>query len=297
MQTRVLQLALLNDIIGAIAIIIMVSQMFDRKSTLQLIGITSDIPSLPDRYARIQEVINDPASGAADLARIVGTDQATSAMVLKFANSPFHNPMRQNIRTLSMAIARLGTRETGHIAMTMSLLYGFAIPAGMTQIRDFWAHAFAVALLSREMAALLGVEKEELFIAGLLHDIGRAILGIRVDMAYFEGKLARLYGDELVSAECQVYGVDHAEVGAEILRLWNFPDSIRVLVANHHNEEANSVSEKIIRLASDEVHKRFPYASDIDHVEQTLMEKPERTRILLEREGLLESEESDQPEE
>jgi len=274
----------------------MIAQVFDRESTLQLIGITTDVPSLPDRYARIQEVIDDPGSGAADLARIIGTDQATTAMVLKFANSPMHNPMHQNIGKLSMAIARLGTRETGHIAMSMSLLHGFAIPAGMTQIRTFWAHAFAVALLSRHMAGLLGMDEGELFIAGLLHDIGRAILGIRVDMAYFEGKLGLLSGDQLVAAEQQAYGVDHAEAGSEILRLWNFPDSIREPVASHHNEDTNSVPGKIIGLASTEVHKRLPYASDIDHVEQPLMEKPERIRILLEREGLLESEEDNQSE-
>jgi len=274
----------------------MIAQVFDRESTLQLIGITSDIPSLPDRYVRIQEVLDDPDSGAADLARIVGTDQATTAMVLKFANSPMHNPMHQNIGSLPMAIARLGTRETGHIAMTMSLLYGFAIPMGMPQIRTFWAHAFAVALISQHMAGLLGVDEEELFIAGLLHDIGRAILGIRVDMAYFEGRLGRLSGEELVAAEHQTYGIDHAEAGAEILRLWNFPDSVREPIANHHNEDANSVPGKILQLANIEAHKRFPYVTDMGCVEQTLMERPGRIRKLLESDGLLESKEDGQSE-
>jgi len=274
----------------------MIAQVFDRESTLQFIGITKDLPSLPDRYARIQEVINDSTSSAMDLARIIGTDQATSAMVLKFANSPMHNPMHQKIGTLSMAIARLGTRETGHIAMTMSLLHGFAIPAGMAQIRTFWAHAFAVALLSQHMAGLLGMDEGELFVAGLLHDIGRAILGIRIDMAYFEGELGLLSGDQLVAAERQAYGVDHAEAGSEILRLWNFPDSIREPVASHHNEDTDSVPGKIIGLASIEAHERLPYASGIDHVEQPLMENPERIRILLEKEGLLESKEADQSE-
>lgn len=271
----------------------MTAQVFNRESTLQFIGITKDLPSLPDRYARIQEVIDDSTSSAMDLARIVGTDQATSAMVLKFANSPMHNPMHQKIGTLSMAIARLGTRETGHIAMTMSLLHGFAIPAGMAQIRAFWAHAFAVALLSQHMAGLLGMDEGELFVAGLLHDIGRAILGIRIDMAYFEGELGLLSGDQLVAAERQAYGVDHAEAGSEILRLWNFPDSIREPVASHHNVDTDSVPGKIIGLASIEAHERLPYASGIDHVEQPLMENPERIRILLEKEGLLESKEAD----
>ena len=262
-------------------------QRFDRESTLQLIGFMQDIPTLPDRYAHIREVIGDPDASASDLARIVGTDQASSAMVLKFANSPMHNPMHQNIASLSMAIARLGTRETGHIAMTMSLLYGFAIPAGMIQIRAFWAHAFAVALLSRHMAGLLGANQEEMFITGLLHDIGRAILGIRVDMGYFEGELGQLSGDELVAAERQAYGVDHAEAGDEILRLWGFPKSVRRPIAAHHHVNANSVPGKIVGLADIEAHRQLSRVTDIGHVEQTLMERPEQIRTLLEREHLL----------
>ncbi len=262
-------------------------QVFDRESTLQFIGITQDIPSLPDRYARIRDVIEGPNASASDLAHIVGTDQATSAMILKFANSPIHNPMHQSMTSLSMAIARLGTRETGHIAMTMSLLYGFAIPAGMGQIREFWTHAFAVALLSRQMAGLLGANEEDLFIAGLLHDIGRTILGIRVDMGYFEGELGQLSGDELIAAERQAYGVDHAEAGDEILRLWGFPDSVRGPVAAHHHAHAHSLPGKIVRLANLEAHTCLSRATDIDHVEQTLMERTEHIRTLLEKEHLL----------
>ncbi len=268
--------------------------MFDRNSTLELIGIAQDVPTLPDRYARIREVLENPDSSASDMARVVGKDQASSAMVLKFANSPAHNPMGQSMTSLPMAIARLGTRATGHIAMTMSLLYGFAIPAGMAQIRTFWAHAFAVALLSRRMAGLLGVNEEEMFIAGLLHDIGRAILGIRVDMGYFEGKLGRLSGDELIAAERQTYGVDHAEAGDEILRLWNFPDSIRRPVASHHHADAPSIAEKIVRLADIEAYKHLPHAIDIDHVEQTLMERGGDIRTLLEEEHLLTTGKEDQ---
>jgi len=67
-----------------------------------------------------------------------------------------------------------------------------------------------------------------------------------VDLEYFEGALDRLSGGKLVTAERQAYGIDHAEVGSEILR-----------------------------LADVEAHKRFLYATDIDRIEQTLVEKPE----------------------
>jgi len=265
----------------------MASEIYDRETTLQLIGMVQDLPSLPDRYARIQEVINDPTSSATDLARIVDTDQATSTMILKVANSPMYNPTHQYSGTLPMAIARLGTRETGHIAMTMSLIYGFAIPVSMPRIRAFWAHAFGVASLSRKMADLLHLDKEELFIAGLLHDIGRAILGIRVDMKYFEGKMGQLCGNELIAAEQQAYGVDHAEAGLEILRLWKFPKKIREAVGNHHNKNTNFAMNRIIRLANHEAHKLFPNIADIGQINQILKENQNRIHILVDQDDCL----------
>ncbi len=273
----------------------MTSSVYDRESTLQLIGMVEDVPSLPDRYAAIQEVLDDPNSSAAQLAEVIGTDQATTAMILKFANSPFYLPTNQRITTLPQAIARMGTKEAGQIALTMSLLYGFAIPGGMGAIRAFWAHAFAVALLAKHMARLLGLNADELFVSGLLHDIGRAILGIRVDMGYFEGPLARLTGDALVSAERETYGVDHAEAGDAILKLWNFPEVVRAPIAAHHALRPESMAARVLQLADAEAHLRLPHAADIESVPQYLLERPERVREILVNEGLLPEE--DEPSE
>jgi len=262
-------------------------QSMDRESSLILIRMVDDLPSLPDRYARIREVIEDPRSGAAELARIVSTDQATTLMVLKFANSPMHNPMGHSIASLPMAIARLGTRETAHIAMAMSLIYGFAIPTGMVHIRAFWAHAFSVALLSKRMAALLDLDQDSFFTCGLLHDIGRAVLGIRVDMDYFEGPLGHMHGEELLAAEQRCFGLDHAEAGEELLKLWDFPSFICQTVGAHHAVESPTVAAHIIHIANVEAHQSIPANTDIDRVEELLLENETRPRQLLEEAQLL----------
>jgi len=274
----------------------MTLQTMDRESSLTLIRMVDNLPSLPDRYARIREVIEDTHAGAADLARIVGTDQATTAMVLKFANSQLHNPMGKNIASLPMAVARLGTRETAQIGMAMSLIYGFAIPAGMTHIRALWGHAFGVALLAKRMAALLDYDQDSLFTIGLLHDIGRAILGIRVDMEYFESSLANMQGEELVAAEQAAFGLDHAEAGAELLKLWKFPSIVCQTVHDHHSTKSSSIAVKIVQIASAEVHRAIPGAADIDSVEELLLADSELPRQLLEDAGLIEVREQDEPE-
>ena len=113
---------------------------------------SDDLPSLPDRFVKIQKVAQDPDSGADDLAAVIKSDQATSAMILKFANSTAYNPANTSIGELSKAIARLGSRETVHIATAMSLMYGMILPTGMANIRVFWAHAFAVAVACEHIA-------------------------------------------------------------------------------------------------------------------------------------------------
>lgn len=259
----------------------------DRESNLTLIRMVNDLPSLPDRYTHIRAVIEDPRSGAAELARIVGTDQATTAMVLKVASSPLHNPMDRNIASLPIAIARLGTRETAHIAMTMSLLYGFVIPTGMGTIRNFWAHAFSVALLCKQMAALLDLDQDTMFTAGLLHDVGRAILGIRIDMGYFESPLGQMSGRKLVEAERQIFGLNHAEVGEEILKLWQLPSSVCQVVGAHHIENPDSAYVHILQLADHEAHSCIKPGTGIDQIEELLLKEPDRPRLLLEEAGLL----------
>jgi len=262
-------------------------QTTDRESSLTLIRMVNDLPSLPDRYARIRAVIENPRAGAAELARIVGTDQATSLMVLKFANSPLHNPMDRNIASLPIAIARLGTRETAHIAMTMSLLYGFSLPTGMGNVRAFWTHAFGVALLCKHMGSLLDLDQDALFTAGLLHDIGRAILGIRIDMDYFESPLGRMHGEELHAAEREIFGLDHAEAGEEILKVWQFPAMTCQTVGAHHHAQPGNIHIHILQLANAEAHRRIPHNTGIDRVEQLLLENPERPRQMLEEADLI----------
>ena len=258
-----------------------------REASLGLIRMVDELPSLPDRYARIREVIECPKSDAIDLAHIVATDQATTAMVLKFANSPAHNPLGNSITSLPIAIARLGTTETAHIAMTMSLIYGFAIPGGMLHIRAFWAHAFAVALLSKRMATLMDFDQDTLFTVGLLHDIGRAVLGIRVDMDYFESDLAGLHGEALIRAEQEAFGLNHAEAGSELLKRWELPAAVYDAVALHHAPETVSIPVRLVQLADAEANRALSRDIMIDQVDEFLSRTPERPRELLQEAGLI----------
>jgi len=255
----------------------MTASGFDRNSTLELLKFSEDLPSLPDRFVKIQNIAQDPDSGADDLAKVIRSDQATTAMILKFANSPAYNPTHSPIGELSQAIARLGSRETVHIATAMSLMYGMILPTGMANIRVFWGHAFAVALTAEHLAQSIDpaeqhCKHERAFMAGLLHDIGRAALGMRVDFSYFEHETGHLHNDALIQAEEDYYGVNHAEAGMQLLQSWLFPADICQAVAEHHNAESTQFLSRLCYMANQFANEHLPERTHFDAVGETIMQ-------------------------
>lgn len=241
-----------------------------------LIQRVKDIPSLPENFYRIRALLDNNDSDAKALANAIRTDQAISSSILKCANSSHYSTMGHPVGTLTQAITRMGVIETGQIVMASSLLHGFTLPFGMSHIRNLWGHAFAVGLLCKRMAKTHNdLNPEELFMAGLLHDIGRALIGIRLDLNYFESKMANLNGQELIDAEREAYGMNHAEAGAELLRLWNFPQSLQQAVAEHHNPATSFLPAHICARADTEARKRFPHVSSIDQVAAALLGDPD----------------------
>lgn len=261
----------------------MTTSGFDRESTLELLSCCKDLPSLPDRFIKIQNVIKNPDSGTQDLAEVIRSDQATSTMILKVANSVFFNPANIPIGELSKAITQLGSREVSHIATTMSLMYGLIVPAGMSNIRAFWAHAFGAAIVSERLAKQLDPAQEycsheRAFMMGLLHEIGRVALGLRVDFAYFEGEMGHLHGDALIQAEEACYGVNHAEAGLHLMRLWNFPDDICLAMGEYHKPESQLFLAKICNAADQYIHTHLPEYTTFEciheKVTETIAENP-----------------------
>jgi len=255
----------------------MTTSGFDRESTLELLSCCEDLPSLPDRFVKIQNVIQNPDSGAQDLADVIRSDQATSTMVLKVANSVLFNPTNVPIGELSKAIARMGSSEVSHIASSMSLMYGLIVPTGMCNIRSFWAHAFGVAIISERLAKQLDPAQkycnhERAFMIGLLHEIGRLALGLRVDLSYFEGQMGHLHGAALIQAEEAYYGVNHAEAGMHLIRWWNFPDDICLAMGEYHKPESQLFLAKICNTADQYIHTYIPEHTTIESIHEKVTE-------------------------
>jgi putative nucleotidyltransferase with HDIG domain len=195
-----------------------------------------ELASPPDSFNRILQAVNDPHSSSAFVAEVVQRDVSLSAKVLRAVNTP-HYGFPRRIDTLSRAITLMGSRQILNLALGISIVSHFRdIPETLLNMRGFWQHSLACGIAARLLAVTCGVEDEErLFVAGLLHDIGKLVM-----LRNFQPQMARAMrrhleeGIPLNKAEQRTWGFDHAEVGGAVLDAWGLPSSLTAAILDHH---------------------------------------------------------------
>ncbi len=203
----------------------------------KLVKEIEELPTLPDIVSAISAIVNDPKSSASDLGKVISTDGALSAKILKIANSPAFGFSRK-ISDINHAVALLGFRETQAIAVSISI---FDLLIGKTDFdfKGYWNHSFACATLAKLISVNLKKHSADLaFVAGLLHDVGKLVLAINL-----RGKLekaAALHsgaGTSPIEAEEEILGINHAEVGYLLGEHWLLPQALTSAIRYHHSPE------------------------------------------------------------
>jgi putative nucleotidyltransferase with HDIG domain len=202
---------------------------------MELIQNLGDLPPLPQVATRIIRISADSDTSSEKLQRLIRTDQALTAQVLKVANSAMFGRVRE-VTTLTQAILTLGFYTTRSVAMASSVKNLFSRgPVGI-QERIHWEHALVTAITGSAFSRSMGIAAmEEVFLAGLMHDIGKGVLTLKFPEAY--GALLRRVSDQeedVLSLELDTFGFDHAMVGEALLQSWNLSESIEAVVRWHH---------------------------------------------------------------
>lgn len=186
------------------------------------------LEALPESYQRLQTIAERPHSTAEDVAAALSEDQGLASRCLRLANSPLY-AFPSRIDTVARAVAVVGTRQICQLALAGSVIEAFK-DLGVEGLRRMWRHGIACALTARQLS--LGqreASSERLFVAGLLHDVGEAVLAAASGLSAPVGD-----GEERIAAERNRWGCDHAQVGACLLARWNLPDSLVDAVGRHH---------------------------------------------------------------
>ncbi|MBW2053943.1 MAG: HDOD domain-containing protein [Deltaproteobacteria bacterium] len=208
------------------------------KTFNEIIGRMTGLPSLPGPVIAILDVLNNPASSAQELSEALRYDQSIASRVLKLVNSAFYGFPRQ-IDTLSKAVTILGYTSIQNIILTTSIFDTFNnVPHDQSLDRkSFWQHALGCGAMAQTIKSKLGMgDGEEVFLAGLLHDIGKVILDVFLHDEYAQVlKLAQEKGLLLVEAEKEVLDTTHADFGFWLAENWNLPYNLTAAIAHHHN--------------------------------------------------------------
>jgi putative nucleotidyltransferase with HDIG domain len=197
------------------------------------------LPPLPQVLVRALELIQDPRSRRSELAHVLSLDQGMTGLFLRLVNSAYYGLPRR-IASLDEAIGYLGYETVQEVifAASASKILSRAVPAYRLERTMLWRHSVAVAAGSERVAQRrLITPRSEVYVAGLLHDVGKLAIDLMVrHQAEWASKPEQdPEKTAWTEVERQITGHDHAEVGAVIVRSWNLPDRVIEAVACHHS--------------------------------------------------------------
>lgn len=195
--------------------------------------------SLPEVCIRVNEMLEDPRVKSVDIGQVISQDTGLTARLLKIVNSAFYGfPAR--IETVSRAVTVIGLRELRGLILAASAVEAFSkIPNDVLNMVKFWRHSVYCGVVAQLLAERCHVlHSERLFVAGLLHDIGKLILSHRLPTEMRE-VVARISSETRPDHEIErdIFGFDHADVGGELLKVWQMPKTLAQAVSHHHRPQ------------------------------------------------------------
>ncbi len=201
-------------------------------------AIRNDLPYSPVLLSSLfAKTSSNSVSSLEDIAAIIEKDQGLTARVLHVANSAFYG-LQSEVSSVARSTMVLGFSEVRKIILSMglrALSQGRSLPEGFN-LDEYWKHQFTVAVLARSLGRDADDhDPDELFTAGLLHDLGKLIIALHRPNDW-EAIEALADKDELTCsvAEDRYWGIDHAVIGALVLKAWDFPSSLMEPVNWHH---------------------------------------------------------------
>jgi HD-like signal output (HDOD) protein len=215
----------------------------------QIVAKTTDLPTIPAAAIKVMRETQSSSSSAASVAKIIVTDQALSARVLRLANSAYYGLSRR-IVDLPEAVVVLGMKSVKNLALVAGTYPWMQRPVTGYCLgpAEMWRHAFGTAVASQIIARVSGKASEDVsFTAGLLHDLGKVALSVWIENKM--GAILLYAGREEISfdeAERRVLGYDHCQVGYHLATNWNLPEELCEAALHHHTPSQATMHHGIV---------------------------------------------------
>jgi HD-like signal output (HDOD) protein len=212
----------------------------------KIINKVKDLPPMPKVMFKAREVMSDPKSGFKEIAKVIETDQAIAARILKVANSAYYG-LSGMVNSIHQASVVLGyqTLEQVITMVSSSSLLGKQLKGYGLQAGALWRHSLAVALGSKMIAKKRAPSLEgDSFSVGLIHDAGKLALDPHIVQKKAQiQEFLKATSTSFLEAERQVLGFDHTEIAFDLCHKWKLPESHAEAMRFHHTPNLASDSE------------------------------------------------------
>jgi HD-like signal output (HDOD) protein len=194
------------------------------------------IPSLSTTVGKVLEICSKAEASPNELNKVIALDPVLTGQVLKLINSAYYSLVNK-VTSLTRAITMLGLNTVKNMALSTAIIrtVSGAKKSKILPTKKFWAHSISVGVSAKLLAGAKDIplmEREEYFISGLLHDLGK--VPFDDDYIHVLGK-AKREQIPLIEAERELMGIDHQEVGLMIAEKWKLNKAISGCIGNHHD--------------------------------------------------------------
>ncbi|PPD32650.1 MAG: signal transduction protein [Methylomonas sp.] len=202
------------------------------KSASEVVAQVSTLVSLPDIYFQLKDMIQDSRYSMADIGRVISKDPGLSARLLRLVNSSFYG-FQAKVETLSRAVTIVGSDDLSNLVLATCVMDRFVnIPSDLEDMTAFWMRSVHCAVVCKMLGQQSAASNSErFFLAGLLRDIGVLVMYQVMPMQMAKVLFAINRDRRLLAGfEQQIVGFTHADVGRELLQVWQLPESLVEIV-------------------------------------------------------------------
>jgi len=212
------------------------------------------LPVIPEVAQRVLKLVSDPDVSMTDLAQVLQEDQTMALSIMKLANSPVYGGLEE-IKDLNAACARLGMRNIANTVQAVANNNLFVTEDKRLQaiMRKLWKHSLASAHCANDIGMVVSAPNPEvLFLAGLLHNMGKVAL-IEIVAGQYSGAVGELRATPQVFK--QVIDTFHPLLGLHVAQAWRLPPEY-LAITYYQNRPADCPREDwlpmvhIVSLAS-----------------------------------------------
>ncbi len=254
--------------------------MHPPESLREAVSRLNALPAIPVIAQKILSLKLITDEGERTLLNLIEQDPLLSAKVIGLSNAPLFGA-RIKIMTVRDAATVLGVKRVKMIALGFAMMSSVTrSSSGLLDVQNLWQHSLTVAMamqtLSRAMPADIRPLDDEIFLSGLLHDIGFLVLNhINPKLSdEFHSHLTAEVGRHIEEIEAEMLEMNHGELGAELGRYWNLPERIVAVIRYHHQpgDARAAVGQPLVAMAN-LAEKMLPTFGISEHIGSDISEE------------------------